>query len=139
MVTNKICGELLQLGVQKSKFDPALFYWYNNDVLEGVLGGHVDDFFWVGTDAFEKQVIEVICSKFKISTTARDNFPFLGLQLKQLVDGSVVVEQYAYTEDLKLLQIKDAENKERTLNSEEQSGLETVIGQLSWIAHQTPE
>ena len=134
---NKICGELLQLGVQKSKFDPALFYWYNNDVLEGVLGGHVDDFFWVGTDAFEKQVIEVICSKFKISTTARDNFPFLGLQLKQLVDGSVVVEQYAYTEDLKLLQIKDAENKERPLNSEEQSALETVIGQLSWIAHQT--
>ena len=134
---NKICSALLELGVQRSKYDQALFYWYKDGQLEGVLGGHVDDFFWAGTNDFENQIIEKICARFKMSTAARDNFPFLGLQLKQLADGSVIVEQHAYTDDLKYIHIEDPKNSERPLNPKEQAELETVIGQLSWLSHQT--
>ena len=133
---NRICNALLSLNVKRSRYDAALFYWYKDEKLQGVLGGHVDDFFWVGTEEFEVQVIDKICSTFKISATARDNFPFLGLQLKQTAD-SIIVEQYAYTDDLKCIQIEDSRNKERPLNIDEQAALETAIGQLSWLSHQT--
>lgn len=105
-------------------------------LLPGVLGGHVDDFFWSGTEDFEKQIIEKICSKFKISTTAKKNsVPWV--QLKQTVDSSVIVEQYAYTDDLKYIHIKDSQDNERPLNHNEQANLLTAIGRLCWVSNQT--
>ena len=134
---DQICNALLDLNVKKSRYDSALFYWYKDGELQGLLGGHVDDFFWAGTDEFETAVINEICSSFKISTTARDNFPFLGVQLKQAADGSIIVEQYVYTGDLQYIQVNFSGDKDRLLDSIEQAALETAIGQLSWLSHQT--
>ena len=49
----------------------------------------------------------------------------------------MIVEQHAYTDDLKYIQIENAQDKERPLNPKEQAELETVNGQLSWLSHQT--
>ena len=130
---NCIYNALIGFGVKKSRFDPALFYWYQGDEIQGILGGHVDDFFWAGSDDFEAQIIRKICKTFKISTLLKDNFPFLGLQLKQSSDG-ITVEQFAYANDLKYIEINNQKDKDRLLNVEESAALETVIGQLSWLS-----
>ena len=38
--------ELRKTGRTKSKYDGAIFYWYNGSKLEGILTSHVDHFFW---------------------------------------------------------------------------------------------
>ena len=133
---NRIYNALIGFGVKKSWFDPALFYWYQGDEIQGILGGHVNDFFWAGSDDFEAQIIGKICKTFKISTSLKDNFPFLGLQLKQSSDG-ITVEQFAYANDLKYTEINNQKDKDRLLNVEESAALETMIGQSSWLSNQT--
>ena len=48
---------LMKTGVKKCKFDDFIFYWYNNNKLEGLIFCHVDDFFWGGTKHFAETVI----------------------------------------------------------------------------------
>ena len=66
----------------------------------------------------------------------RDNFPFLGLQIRQSPDG-ITVDQYAYSNDLNYIDIHDQGGKNRLLDANELSTFETVIGQLTWLANQT--
>ena len=133
---NRICNALLGLNVKKSLYDHAIFYWHKGGKLQGVLGGHVDDFFWTGSSSFETDVVKKVCETFKISSTARVNFPFLGMQLKQMSHG-IIVEQFAYTENLKYISLEGSSEKERPLTPNEQAALETVIGKLNWLTHQT--
>ena len=133
---NRILTELIKFGVTKSRYDPALFYWYENGEIKGVLAGHVDDFFWAGSDEFEAHIINKICETFRISTLLRDNFPFLGLQIRQSPEG-ITVDQYAYSNDLNYIDIHNQGDKNRILDANELSAFETVIGQLTWLANQT--
>ena len=132
----RVCKELLNMDVTKSRYDPALFYWHHDGEIQGVLAGHVDDFFWAGSEKFRRKVIGKICETFKISASLKYNFPFLGLQLTQSSDG-ITVDQFAYMNDLKYMVLDDMDDKTRLLNSEETAQLQTVIGQLSWLANQT--
>ena len=84
---DKVCNSLIELGMCKIRYDPSLFYWYKDGSLHGVMGGHVDDFFWSGSDDFESIIINNVCKRFKISCSGKNNFPFLGLQIKQELDG----------------------------------------------------
>ena len=61
-------NELLSLGVTKSKFDEAVFFWHSNSILEGVIASHVDDFLWSGSDKFKDKIIQKLTNTFKISS-----------------------------------------------------------------------
>ncbi|CAC5415686.1 unnamed protein product [Mytilus coruscus] len=54
----KVKTTLLDCGGTVSKFDSAVFYWYNEKCLTGVLTVHVDDFLWAGSSSFEESVLE---------------------------------------------------------------------------------
>ena len=74
---------LEKAGARKSKFDDAIFYWYCNDKLEGILSCHVDDFVWGGTNNFIKKVINVLKPTFSISSEECKTFKYLGLYVQQ--------------------------------------------------------
>ena len=44
--------ELIELGAIVSKYDPAIFIWYNQSKVNGLLCTLVDDFFFGGTELF---------------------------------------------------------------------------------------
>ena len=54
----------MKTGVKKSKFDDFVFYWHNNNKLEGLICCRVDDFFRGGTKYFAKSVIDRLKEKF---------------------------------------------------------------------------
>ena len=41
----RVAEELSKLGVHKSIYDEAVFYWYFGNVLHGIICTHMDDFF----------------------------------------------------------------------------------------------
>ena len=53
-----------------SQYDPALFMWYKDNSLCGILVVHVDDFFFCGIEEFHNQVI----SKMKNFLTIQRNY-----------------------------------------------------------------
>ena len=61
----KVKEVLEKAGARKSKFDDAIFYWYHNDKLEGILSCNADDFVWGGTNNFIKKVINVLNRHFQ--------------------------------------------------------------------------
>ena len=42
--------ELINTGGVKSRYDDAIFFWHNNQLLQGILSSHMDDFFWSETE-----------------------------------------------------------------------------------------
>ena len=132
----KVLKELENLGVQKCKMDEALFYWHCDGKLEGLIAGHVDDFFWCGTDLFQKSVIDEISKIFKISSDLHDSFTFLGLQVHQSTDG-IQMSQSVYAESIQNLDIPDKRSKHTLLSEQEKEPLRSVIGQLCWLANQS--
>ena len=62
----RVREELFNLGMKASKYDAAIFYWYNNDKLEGIITCHEDDFLWCGTSNFGREVIETLCGTFHL-------------------------------------------------------------------------
>ena len=55
---------LIQLGAFVSKLDPALFYFKHDNVVQGILVVHVDDFLYAGTTLFHEKVIKKLFEVF---------------------------------------------------------------------------
>ena len=91
---------LRKTGVKKSKFDGSIFYWYNNNKLEGLICCHVDDFFRGGTKYFAKSVINRLKEKFLTRSEKFENFKYTGLNLVQK-DDCVYLDQRLYIDELK--------------------------------------
>ena len=102
---HKVKEVLEKVRGRKSKFDDAIFYWYHNDKLEGILSFHVDDFIWVGTNHFIKKVINILKQTFSISSGECETFKYLGLYVQQK-NGEITIQQVPYTDELKELQIE---------------------------------
>lgn len=54
---SKLRSEIIKLGGTVSRYDPALYMWYDKKKLYGILVTHVDDFLYCGTDQFLENVI----------------------------------------------------------------------------------
>ena len=135
---NQISSELETLGVKKSRMDEAIFYWHSDGELNGLLAGHVDDFFWYGVDGFKQHIIDRLMSTFKISSDLHDSSNFLGLYIHQTSLG-IEVNQSVYVEGLQL-QCTHKQDKHRTLSDDEKKPLCSTIGtigQLCWLSNQT--
>ena len=122
--------ELLGLKCEQSKLDPALFYWHQNDKLEGLFLMHVDDFLWAGSDKFKENVISPLRVKFRCGKEMDSSFRYIGLSIEQ-EDGQIFLEQQDYTEELKQIESHvDAEQLRDSIYPE-------IVGQLHWLATQS--
>ncbi|VDI53393.1 Hypothetical predicted protein [Mytilus galloprovincialis] len=132
----KVKATLLDCGGTVSKIDSAVFYWYNEKGLTGVLAVHVDDFLWAGSSAFEKTVVSRIRDMFKVGKESCESFKYLGLDLSQ-ENETIVLSQQDYVRMLKTVLIDKDRVKTSPLSSSEQTLLRSKIGQLLWLARQT--
>lgn len=132
----RVKDELLALGTVMSKFDEAIFYWRNDGELHGIIACHVDDFCWGGSDIFERSVISKLKSTFLIRREDTTAFKYLGLNVVK-INGEIHVDQFAYINDISLLDLPSNKSSLDSLDKKEIRSLRLTCGQLNWISSQT--
>ena len=130
--------ELESLNCIRSKIDYALFAWYFNDKLCGILEIHVDDIIWAGTKEFEDAVILSICSTFQIKSKSSNIFVHLGISICQ-ENNCIVIDQIEYIMKVEpvLLTNKRKCAKKDFCTDVEAHKLRQLVGRLNWISTQT--
>ena len=114
------------------------FFWHRNGKVQGLICCHVDDFFWGGTNSFEKTVIQRLKESFVTSQEELESFKYLGLNIVQKND-CIYLDQKLYIEELKELAVdtKRKMSKEAQLTAGEAWQLRGLAGQLNWTSSQT--
>ena len=92
--------ELGRLKCEQSKLDRALFYWHEDNKLEGLFLMHVDDFPWTGSDQFKQAVINPLKQNFRFVKEMDNNFRYIGLDIDQS-EGNILLHQQEYTQEFK--------------------------------------
>ena len=74
----------INTGRVKSRYDDAIFFWHNSQLLQSILSSHLDDYFWSETERFHKNVTDHnIRKKFAIKKEETQAFKYLGLNIAQ--------------------------------------------------------
>ena len=132
----KLKTELLKTGMILCKYDQALFTWFIDGKLSGVLAVHVDDILFGGEDTFYIQVISKLKSTFAVGLEEDTNLKYLGLQISQTKLG-ISVSTNCYANSLKSITVP--ENKSIGIDgfsSEETKLLKQFCGQINWLSTQ---
>ena len=128
----------LSLKCTQSKYEPALFFWYESNKLQGMTVIHVDGSIYAGTEAFEKQVLNNLQKVFVIGKTAETSFKCIGLNISYH-PNHIEICQKDYADSIKYITISQQRKSEKfhLLNFDEEHILQSVIGQANWLASQT--
>ena len=97
---------------------------------------HVDDILWTGTEEFKKGVINKLKETFVMGTTGSEAFEYVGIELKQNADMSIVLSQTSYADTLQPIEISPGRKSEKSapLTKSEKTELRGAIGQLNWMS-----
>ena len=128
--------ELIKLRVYPSKYDQAVFTYYCDGKLNGIISTHVDDFCWAGTRYFENEVINNLRKIFIVKSEEDSSFRYLGLDIIQKKD-SILVKQDEFVKSVNLIPSKTNYNSTSELSDEELKLCRSTIGKLNWLATQT--
>ena len=109
------------MGIHCSKFEPSLFYYQNNNSLDGILITHVDDFCWGGTENFRDSIIRSLKKFFPIGTESEQSFTYLGLNITQKQNFNITLDQIQLIHEIKSVEIprERLKNKSDPLNENE--------------------
>ena len=92
----RVCEEFTKIGLTKSDYDDALFYYKPNkkEPGEGIIVIHVDDFLYGGSKQYEKK-IEEIHQEFVVGSEFNAPFKYVGLDVNR-DDNAIIVDQSSY-------------------------------------------
>ena len=129
--------EIKKLNAKKSKYDTAIFMWYDEqDELVGIIAGHVDDYLWAGTPEFAEKVIKPLTTTFKVSKEEVCHFHYLGLEVNQRKEVTEI-SQIAYANEIQPIEFDQSKGRDEKLNESEKINLRSYVGQIQWLASQT--
>jgi hypothetical protein len=138
---NRVKEVLLGCGAKISRVDPAVFYWMNDDKVQGVLACHVDDFIWGGSSDFEKTVICIIRSTFCVGREHGkecETFSYVGIEMS-VIEKGIHLQQKDYIENLCPIPLDKCRmlDRQSALTDKELNAYRSKVGQIVWIARQT--
>ena len=110
--------ELINKGGVKSRYDDAIFLWHNNQLLQGILLSHVDNFFWSGTEWFQKNIIDHMRKKLAISKEEIQACRYLGLNIAQK-KTEICIHQKEYIAEIECIKVDTSSQKEHKLLPQE--------------------
>ena len=130
-----VVEEMVRLGCEKSKLEPALFFHKENSTLNGVSVSHVDDFLDAGNEKFEKEVIDNVVRTFMIGSKAEREFRYIGINLTQN-DNGVKLDQSHYIESVSMYELPSDRKKEKDdkLSDAELKEYRKIVGSINWVA-----
>ena len=134
----KVVSVIKEMGGEKSRLEPNIFFWKDNrGKLKGLLCSHVDDFCFGGTEEFLEEM-KMMRKLLKIGEQEEGSFKYIGVNVKQGKD-EISIEQKRYIESLKEPEAKRYKGL-KILNAQELTEYRSIVGQLNWIAgHTMPE
>lgn len=133
----KVQQVFLDLGVVQSKLDQALFMWYNDGSLSGIMACHVDDFIFGGTKTYHETVITRIRSLFIVGLEENTSMKYLGLQINQDSEG-IHVSTKSY--GMSLAQFGSdvcSQSSSSTFSSDQLTAIKQSSGQINWLVMQS--
>lgn len=120
----------------KSLYDQTIFYWKDKENnLEGIMCSHVDDFIYGGSREFETNVIEKIKNKLQIGSEEKQEFKYIGVNIKQEKD-KIYLHQNTYINRIEIPDV-DKYLQERNLSDTEKTEYRSLIGQINWVSQHT--
>ena len=125
--------ELIEAGMIISKYDQALFRWYLDGKLCGLLVCHVDDILFGGQEQFHDKVINKIRRIFAVGLEENTNLKYLGLTITQSEYG-IKVSTSHYAKSLKSIPV--SATSEEGFSSEQTKTLKQFCGQINWLTSQ---
>lgn len=134
---NKVKDTMHQLGAVVSLVDPAVFYWLDDSSnVMGVLGCHVDDFIWGGSEMISTTNIPQLKAVFQVGQEQNRTFVYIGM-FSYLTD-TVQVQQGININNLQPVPVNPTRAAERDapLTDQEIDMLRSKIGQILWVARQ---
>lgn len=134
---DKVLCELNKSGVECSVYDPALFWIHHDGQLQGLFCVHVDDFVWAGSSWFKENVIEPLHKSFKIKSTLSHSFEYLGVNIQQSQDFSIVVDQLEYREKFSYIPLNKSDHALNEASQENYVQYQSLCGKLTWLANVT--
>ena len=134
----RVKSELKSLGVTISPLDNSLFFWHVDDVLQGIICVYVDDFLFAGTQLFLDTIIKKLINKFRIGSSAKITFTYVGINFNAYKDG-LTMDQDHYIKSLTTIPISTARATEKNcdLTKDEKKTFRALIGQMSWVSTHT--
>ena len=127
----------MKTSVKKSKFDDVIFYWYNNNMLEGSICCGVDDLFWEGAKHFPESVINRLKKNDLTVSEEFENCKYVGLNLVQK-DSSFYIDQQLYIDELKeVVILKNRKFSKGSPLTDEARQLRGLLAKSNWASIQT--
>ena len=128
---------LKQLGCKVSKFDPALYYFFDEkNELKGMICTHVDDLMnGSGDETFEEKVMKPLKMKFQFGSEEESIFRYVGMQVAQhALSITVNFDHYVENIEVPSLEVIDDITGEDLLDEDSQSEFRSLVGKLGWLA-----
>ena len=95
---------------------------------------HVDDILYAGNLEFMDKIIKPLSSVFSIGTQHTQCFTYIGLNLRQLDDKSIVLDQNNFAETLQKIPVSLSRDQSEPVTDKERKLLRAAVGQLNWLA-----
>ena len=133
---DRLKKELHNMGMVSCKYDKALFMWYEDNKLSGIVACHVDDIIFGGKSSFHRHVMNKLKSVLVIGSEEDTNLKYLGLNIVQKHDG-IKVSTEEYGKSLKQLTCPSVHpDKNPVFSPEECTTLKKFCGQVNWLSTQ---
>ena len=93
----KVVNVVKELGGERSRLEPNIFFWKKANKLKGILCSHVDDFCYGGDEDFLKETIEKLREKLRVGEQESKNFKYIGVRVEQkeikfvLINGNIPI------------------------------------------------
>ena len=134
----KVVSVVKELGGERSRLEPNVFYWRKENKLVGILCSHVDDFCYGGNEWFLDETIRQLREKLKVGEQESKSFKYIGVRVEQH-ESRICINQWKYIESIKEPEARRF-NGNRMLSQKELTEYRSVVGQLNWISlHTMPE
>ena len=131
----RLRNTIVGTGCVMNSLDPGLFTLHIDSELCGLLVAYVDDILWSGNTQFQSMVISELIKLLEISVENSTVFDYVGIQLKQQDDKTIILNQHAYIDSIDEINITNECDKQRLLDNPELKKLRRAAGQLNWAAN----
>ena len=139
--SDKLRKELRNQGWVQSKLEPCVWRLYENGVLCGLIGVHVDDVLCCGSGSQFSRKVSTLKESFPFGSwkSLSESTTFCGCEIKQLPCSTIELSQERYGEGLVEIPL----SRERKLESDadvteaERKLFRAALGALSWRATQS--
>lgn len=135
---SKVLKVVEELGGERSRLEPNVFFWKKAGQLNGILCSHVDDFCYGGTESFLRETIGKLREKLKVGEQESKSFKYIGVAVEQEED-KIRINQWKYINS-----VREPEGRRftgnRMLGKKELTEYRSVVGQLNWVSlHTMPD